>query len=540
MNHKKTMASGLNWRERFLGTVGQVGKDIYHNVSAVTGVFAYVEVTDGLILPGGAVMDPEVWELLLDSVAANQNTVRMNYTDNPNITAADQFDYVLNAEGVDDATATNDTRAFFGGNTGVAGEGSFRAGTVNGTQWDTRGDRSAAFGQNTTALAVNSFVSGVVNTVNANATNGVILGGALNTLNDATDSAIVGGTFSTLQNATVANSVILGGANQLIEDNSSNCVIVAGNTNTIDNAEDACIVAGSTNTIQQIGGSDVFRACIFGGSSNAINGAGDTVFQCAILCGASNRIGPDPAGNPGPNNCTVVGGINNVIDTPVSESVESAIIAGNLNIMGGDECATVACQGSQVLNPCNNSVVVANNGPVTVPGGIVAGGSMADGAQCVIIGGSTVNVSGGRVNLAVLGVGGALDPYTTSSAADDQTTITQNLIVEGSVKYRAIRDELPVAITVDGDTDRVIRVNTSTGGNTVTLPDLSADPAYHGIEFYVINEDDPPNPFNNVTVATAGAALIDGAATDTLPADVKGHYIYDQVNDEYYNLNVSA
>jgi len=180
--------------------------------------------------------------------------------------------------------------------------GSFRAGTVTGTQWNAvnRGDNSVAFGLDNIAQGTNSFASGIDNVASG-----------------ASASAFGNGNTSSGQ-----NSVVGGGQN---EANAINSAIVAGNDNLCScsdgfmggGASNNCagtnrnaIVAGNTNTIPVGTSSD---SIIGAGTFNRLDGA-----SCGIFSGDNNNIA-------GSAFCVIGGGFLNMI---TGGATSSGVISG--------------------------------------------------------------------------------------------------------------------------------------------------------------------------------------------------------------------
>lgn len=474
--------SGLGWRERFLGTVGQIGHDIQHNVSAVTGVFAYLEVTDSLIMPGGGVMDPEVWELLVDAVAPNENVVRMNYTDNPNITPADSFDYVFNAEGTEDAVATNTTRAFFVGNAASGGTGSFRAGTAAFTEWDAgnRGDNSAAFGLNNTALGAQSFACGESNQVLA------------------PNASAVGGTGCAVGGAASQGSFVAGSdSSTLIGDFSS-------------------IVGGSNLNILGPAAFIPTTSALVGGTSNTIGGTIDTAAGADnVICGGQgNEIGTQNTANDSPVGCFIGGGLNNIVAVFTGGvTSECAIIGGRNNILqdtssysvivGSDDSAIINSFGSAVIGGFNSSVANATYA-VTVGG---------DSAQCD----DREQVALGGLNVRPRGRG---------------TAAAQRLQVDQDVRFR-FRDASPgVGWNLD---DRIVQFTAVATPTQLVPPPLIVE--HDGMDIYFRNNAAPASGF---TLDASGGGAITVVGNNIIPEQSTGHYVYEFGSNSLICLGVYA
>lgn len=164
----------------------------------------------------------------------------------------------------DTGNANNDSRFFFD-----KSEGTFRAGSVDSTQWDaaSTGNYSAAFGYNTTGSGDYSFCAGDRNTSSGGQT--VVIGGYLNTA-AAQYSAIIGGT----SNATTAGasySAVVGGYSHSIGSSATHGIAAGGDDNTV-SASCAGTFAGNLNTASGN------YSIALGGSGNTASGIRSTVF----------------------------------------------------------------------------------------------------------------------------------------------------------------------------------------------------------------------------------------------------------------------
>ncbi len=369
------MSSGINWCERYLATAGFIGENVDRSITALWGIFAYLEVKNGFIMPGGFVLQPHVWEIQIDNVAPGESTVRLDYTSNPNVTATDQFDFVFNVEGTEDVAAANDQRMFFIGNPNSVGAGSFRAGRCIGTEWDAanRGDNSIAMGVNVRAAGGNSaIIGGGAHAVSA-LDSGIFVGSG-NTINDnagigsnTNRGAIVGGILCVMGDA-VASS---GDTNDSVI---AGCRLSSlwGNNN--------AIVGGEQHTIRQNGASRTQSCAIVGGSTNTIGTTGQTAtcFQCGILGGFQNQIICTGA-TPGHVNCVIAGGVRNTIDDTGgggSQVGESGIIAGADNRCAGQQNVIVGGSTHTITSAAINSAIIGGDScTMTGDRSVIAGGS---------------------------------------------------------------------------------------------------------------------------------------------------------------------
>lgn len=164
----------------------------------------------------------------------------------------------------DDGVAGHDTRLLFEKSTGA-----FRAGTVTGTQWDSRGANSVAFGGNTTVAGDYGLSSGQGHSIGSGATHAVAIGGINHSVSNSVYSGIISGNANTIS----------GGGDQ--------SVIIGGSSNDITGTSDNnAIISGANNTIESV----VARSIILGGNGNKItDGATDAVVMGSG--GYANRMG---------------------------------------------------------------------------------------------------------------------------------------------------------------------------------------------------------------------------------------------------------
>ena len=123
--------------------------------------------------------------------------------------------------------------------------GVFRAGRVDGTQWNEAnlGTNSAAFGYNNTAAGQNSFVTGSQNSIQSSGTNSAVLGG-VNAVLSGANSVIAGGD----DNHSSGDFNFVGGG-QKAQNNGPEAVVLGGTNHTIlGNGNDSVILAFSTAT----------------------------------------------------------------------------------------------------------------------------------------------------------------------------------------------------------------------------------------------------------------------------------------------------
>lgn len=144
----------------------------------------------------------------------------------------------------------------------------FRAGQVNGSQWDAPniGIGSVAFGQNNTAGGDHaSAIGGVANFLSADADRSAVIGGQFDSVS-SNQAVIIGGNNNTIGTAS-ASSIVLGGDYNTIGStgNTSRSVIVGGQFNEI-NASNGFIGGSSIGKVNAFGG------VILGGRYNQVDG----------------------------------------------------------------------------------------------------------------------------------------------------------------------------------------------------------------------------------------------------------------------------
>lgn len=506
--------SGLNWRERFLATVGNIGKDIYHNVTAVNGVFAYMEVTEDFVMPGGLIMDSQIWQLVPDQVAADQNLVRLNYDGNPDLGAADTCDWILGTQETDVANGAAPVRAFFIGNPASVGLGSFRAGRASGNQWDAaqRGDNSVAFGDNCEASGDNSFAVG--DTCAAQGTNSVALGGQGNNAQVST-SVTVAGNGNTVDGSRCA---AVGGNTNVLPFNALGSAILGGNNSTLDGT--GCVIAGGLNAaINSNGGLITQNSVLAGGSGHDLGGTGQTgsTLHCGIFGGVNSRVGPlAAAAEVGPTNCVILAGASSVAHNTAASLVDSVVVAGQSASLQTDRSVIVAGASNTISSTGEScSIVGGSNNTIT-----------GNSTSSVILGGANNTVNG--LDNAVI-VGG--NAQTLSLADEANSALLQRAVVEENCRFRAVRAVGGAVVNCD-ENDHVV-VATNNADVTVNLPDPAGFPGFNGFELYIRNS----TPANTVTVVATGTATIPGGIV-TAATDQSLHFIYNLASDEWFEMNV--
>ncbi len=299
--------------------------------------------------------------------------------------------------------------AAFGSSCTVSGATSFASGFRN----QMTGMSGVVFGElNQCAGDFNGILSGTQNIIIQTATQSVICGGLINTINSSlspsTTSIIGGGNLNVIDSST--NSIVGGGLTNVIN-NSANCTISGGTENVIFNTNRGTvagggrngIVGGNTNAIAGGGSNGISNStsCSIGGGFNnniygtnltsqscAINGGDghsiESAARCSILGGQDNAI-------TNANNSFIAGGISNVItggirsgllsggNSTMTNATYSAMISGNLNTMtttdnctiAGDEITINASDhtfvfGSKITTSTMNNSFVFNDGSNTI------------------------------------------------------------------------------------------------------------------------------------------------------------------------------
>ncbi len=362
----------MNWCERYLTPSGNIGKNVDRSILANTGIFAYVEAKNGLIGPWGGPILPDVWEIQPDLVGPGESVVRLNYTANPDISAAENYDLVVNAEGTESAVATNTKRMFFIGNTLNPGTAGFWVGEATGTQWDAanRGFIGLALG-------------GLDNTVDGDFT---AIAGGNNNQTSADNTGIFAGQLNrTADVAIVDNAAIVGGDQNVIgvvgqAEPITAAAILGGRINVCE-SDISAILGGTGNNINDVGGNAGICHVIAGGSGNVIGGnfvASDTDFN-AILAGFTGRM--SRAGQPDnmPSSSVILGGataqVHNINNADPSFE-GAAVIAGSDCRARADYSAVVGGTRGEVFTGASTGVVVAGNTQqVNAPNAVTMGGA---------------------------------------------------------------------------------------------------------------------------------------------------------------------
>ena len=338
---------------------------------------------------------------------------------------ADGFDFVFGSASLDDMHGMGHPNPFDGIPLDGLGdsrflfdksESAFRAGSVDGDQWDEskRGSHSVAFGRNNTASEEGTVVSGGLgNTASEECS--TVSGGSTNTateqystasgghMNDATEQAstvsggesnVAAGQYSAVSGgqSNVSNdswSTIGGGRFNLIDNGSTYSVITGGGgvdvatRNTIDNISTySSIVGGTTNTIDN--GST--HSAIGGGTTNTIDN-GST--HSLVAGGDTNKI-IDASGAAPSTYSAIGGGRYNKIDNGSTYSVISGgggDDASKGNII--DDGSTYSAIGGGTTNLIDDSSVYSTIGGGTTNKIYDSSGASGPSSYSVIGGGTT-------------------------------------------------------------------------------------------------------------------------------------------------------
>jgi hypothetical protein len=386
---RKNMAglSGINWCERFLSASGQIQKNFDRDVHAYEGVFMRAFIGDlvvktSITLPGGGTMDPEVWELQLGGGPGGEDVIRLNYTDNPNITPPQDFDFLFNSD-ESEFPAAKTSRMFYDGTT-ATGQGAFRAGTATTTQWDVanRGADSVALGRDGTASGDRSaVVGGINNTVDG--TDSGIFAGSGNFIGDPSPSStIVASTGSTITtNVGTSGNLVAAATTATISGGSNQCCILASNTAAFSALNQCAVIAHSGLT--SFTGS--LNSAVVGGEGATIN-----TLRGAVIAGRNNNLGS------GASNGAILGGDGNTVSSNAGNAVA---VGGNGNTIGAfgqisDNSTVVGGTSNTVRGARNTSVAGTTN---TVTNSAADAGIFA-GSNCTVDDAAAAGIMGGTGN----------------------------------------------------------------------------------------------------------------------------------------------
>lgn len=291
----------------------------------------------------------------------------------------------------------------------------FRAGSISVAQWDdaNRGDHSFAYGQNSTAASLFSFVGGDDNTVGSSPIYATVINGSGHSITDNSGYGFIGNGFQNAVNDSL-HGAVLGGAQNVVGGQSDASVILAGEVNQIVGDSDRpatgnLIGTGRSNTIRTQQSRPVYSA-VMGGERNEMQGpfsfigAGTDNF---VVYADSSFIGAGVMNQVASNRSAIVAGGNNALLPPV-------LNAGNSNFIGaGDSNLVGSPSFSGIVAGNDNQITTSTTDPSTSVGNFIGAGQsnfITDGQNCVIGGGSQNAAEG--VNSVIPG---GLGNYTTGA-----------------------------------------------------------------------------------------------------------------------------
>ncbi len=425
----------------------------------VTGTFNNMDIAANTIgtteIIDGSVMNTDLGQ----SGASDGEVLVWNQASNTwqpqSLPGTDDMDWTVNGSDMYTTTATqvgiNNTNPIFDldvqGNNGVvfagtfgagvdpvAGAGTrmlwsvkkaaFRAGRISGSQWNptsignysfaagvnntASGYATSTFGANNAAVASYSFAMGSNNTSNASyslvlGSNNIIgsggsngfVGGSNNSLNSS--GAIVAGTGNYIAPGSNYHSVIVGGQNDTIMENTilggyMHSTIAGGRDNKIEMPY-SFIGGGIGNKIEVPNSANTSRCVITGGSNNRLL---NTTFACFIGGGDGNWI--DEA-----NEAVITGGGNNYMDGASNSwsfigggsnngmegsSGQSAIVSGSGGRLINSSYSFIGTGSGNEINGANLSIIPGGSGNLITGGSSFVAGSWntASGTYSTILG----------------------------------------------------------------------------------------------------------------------------------------------------------
>lgn len=372
-------------------------------------------------------------------------------------------------------------------------DGSIRAGTITGSQWDrvVRGATSVAFGSDNQAFGAQSFVGGgyknsafgyqtVIGGGQFNHTskpNSVVCGGRLN--NAEGISSFIGGGYGNKTHGEFAT--IAGGEANMAHGDGS---VVGGGDRNVVLSHRGAILGGSENQIDERGDS----SSIVGGVKNHLYGRFST-----ISGGRDNTITEDAV-----EGVVIAGGQNNLVKSRFSvvsggrdnkvSGVFSVVSGGRGNVvMGGSESSTICGGRSNVVGPkaaanlsaiCGgkkNTVDDCFTSGVFVGEANVISGTTGIAKGCAIIGGyaNIIAAVDGDCSDSVV-VGGKC----LSNIGDQCNTVyTPRLNVNGGQQLKVSRATKGRGLTLD---DHILSVDTSEEECIFILPIAPTVSSSHG------------------------------------------------------------
>ena len=447
---------------------------------------------------GGGGPSTEPWILTSDTVSG-EPIVRFNPI------AADQL---LVGDVHTSESSSGGTFLFFDS---VVTLGSFRAGTVTGTQWQAanRGVASVAFGYNNQAAGDYSAALGGASNLIVTATSpfcafSTISGGQGNSVSAGTSGspstsewAFIGGGKSNTVNTAIAGT----------NSDSIYATIVGGFTNAIV-GEYCAIVGGSTNSIitTQASGSVAAFGFIGGGSTNHIYSGGLSVGASSryslIGGGSTNTISANTDGPAAADYAVIAGGQGNTV-----LASWGAVPGGYGNTASGTysfaagQAATASSANSFVWGGTGTAVSDSGVGTVTFGcDGFYTTGGIATGVN---------GVDGGSLKFFALGTGFA-QLKLPSSVASYQLTLPTG---QGAAYTTLVNDGTGVLSWADGG---------GVPGVFIVLPSMSVATVNTAINsglYNIVSWTPGSYTYNGViNVATSGVTLLGNGATINMTA----------------------
>tara|TARA_R110002020_G_scaffold50716_7_gene143254 strand:+ start:35351 stop:39604 length:4254 start_codon:yes stop_codon:yes gene_type:complete len=384
------------------------------------------------------------------------------------------YDFVFGSDSLNDkAVGTDgDSRFLFDRQLSA-----FRAGVVDGAQWDVRGHGSTAFGGNNTAGGGWSTIAGGGNGfIDSQSSNNIIGAGDSNRIeHSSTNSAISSGYGNELSNSstssissgyqndlikTKSSSVVSGHQNTIVEHTlgtADNNIIGSGRENEIISTIESSVVGGRSNILSPLDDHSGEKGANFigGGLYNQINSgwdpattsySGGMIYMSSILGGQLNKIeSTGHADNEIPSS-VIAGGYHNIIDNDRAAGegegvkVSYAFIGAGVNnkihmsgeggtsIVGGAYNLIKGLDAQNSFGICRASIIGAggqNRIYDSDYSSILSGGDISDNTLAnVIVGGS------------------GIDPHTGITVGPSHNSILCGManIIGDSVNYNYITE----------------------------------------------------------------------------------------------------
>ena len=210
---------------------------------------------------------------------------------------------------------------------------------------------------------------------------------------------------------------------------------------------------------------------------------------------------------------TVAGDLNEA--TSEIEVVAGAI--ASVNTVGGNIAHVVAVDGNEsninavAANETNIDTVAGINTNVTTVAGISANVTTVAG-----IAANVTSVAGNATNINTVATNIAAVIAAPSEAAAAAASAAAAAASAASGMYSSVQDKSASYTVVSGDAGDLIRVTTTSGAATITLPAVSS--VTDGFKVAIAKWSGDSNA---VTVARSGSDLINGASTYVLDAQYK-------------------